>query len=362
MSSTSDHAQRPVQRRPATISDVAAMASVSTATVSRVLNANYPVAAGTRERVMRAVSKLGYAANANARALARSDTRTIGIIVPELVDPFFGYMVRGLEQAAQASGRLAIIATTSGHGPGHEMTLIDLMQERRVDAVILVSGTHVDLPYQRHLVQRAEALEAMGSRLVLCAHPALTIPSPARSVAYDNEGGAFAVTEHLIATGHRRIAFVGGERGIPSISRRLDGYLRALSSRGIDADEELIRADGFGRGAGYATTRALLEDTPDVTAIFAVNDTIAAGVYDALGDAGVRIPDDMSVVAYDDTPLAVDLSPKLTTVHVPLEQMGREALRAALSDHDAFARTPEDDLILGTYLVHRDSVAPPRAR
>ncbi|MDR2999271.1 MAG: LacI family transcriptional regulator [Microbacterium sp.] len=361
MSSTSDHASRPATRRPATISDVAELAAVSTATVSRVLNANYPVAASTRDRVLRAVAKLGYAANANARALARSDTRTIGIIVPELVDPFFGYMVRGLEQAAQASGRLAIIATT-GSRPGHEMALIDLMQERRVDAVILVSGTNVDLPYQRQLVQRAESLEAMGSRLVLCAHPALTIPSPTRSVAYDNEGGAFAVTEHLIAKGHRRIAFLGGEREIPSISRRLDGYLRALDSRGIEIDETIIRTEGFGRAPGHATTQALLHDAPDVTAIFAVNDTIAAGVYDGLRDAGVRIPQDMSVVAYDDTPLAVDLSPKLTTVHVPLEQMGREALRAALSEHDAFARTPEDDLILGTYLVHRDSVAAPPSR
>ena len=346
-------------QRPATIRDVAELASVSTATVSRVLNANYPVAASTQERVRKAVAKLGYATNANARALSSSDTHTIGIIVPELVDPFFGYMVRGLEQAAQASGKLAIIATT-GSQPGHEMKLIDLMRERRVDAVILVSGTRVDRAYQRQLVQRAAALEAMGSRLVLCAHPALDIPCPARSVTYENEGGAFAVTEHLIALGHRRIAFVGGEREIPSISRRLDGYLRALRSRGIEVDERIIRTEGFGRAAGRASTAELRKSVPDVTAVFAVNDSIAAGVYDALRDANVQIPRDMSVVAYDDTPLATDLSPKLTTVHVPLEQMGREALRAALGDHDAFARTPEDHVVLGTYLVRRESVAPPR--
>ncbi|WP_243842107.1 LacI family DNA-binding transcriptional regulator [Microbacterium hydrocarbonoxydans] len=357
MTPTADHVHRSAPRRAATISDVAAMAEVSTATVSRVLNSNYPVAASTRERVLRAVTKLGYAANANARALAQSDSKTIGIIVPELVDPFFGYMVRGLEQAAQASGRLAIIATT-GTRRDHELTLIDRMRERRVDAVILVSGTRTDIAYQRQLVQRAEALEAMGSRLVLCAHPPLTIPSPARSVAYDNEGGAFAVTEHLISNGHRRIAFVGGEAERPTIALRREGYLRALRSRGIEVDEALIRSEGFGRDPGYTTTRALLDEDLGITAIFAVNDTIAAGVYDALGDAGVRIPSDMSVVAYDDTPLATSLSPKLTTVHVPLEQMGREALNAAVAEHDAFARTPEDALTLGTYLVHRESVAP----
>lgn len=152
---------------------------------------------------------------------------------------------------------------------------------------------------------------------------------------------------------------MGGDRDLPTISRRLDGYLRALGSRGIDADEAIIRTDGFGRGAGYATTRALFEEHSGVTAIFAVNETVAAGVYDALRDVGVRIPVDMSVVAYDDTPLAVDLSPKLTTVHVPLEQMGREALRAALADEDAFTRALDDILTLGTHLVHRDSVAAP---
>ncbi|TDO87929.1 LacI family transcriptional regulator [Enemella evansiae] len=351
---------RPGRKRSATVSDVAELAGVSTATVSRVLNGNYPVAIATRERVLQAVAKLGYAANANARALAGSNTRTIGIVVPELVDPFFGYMVRGLEQAAQDSGRLAIIATTNAH-PDAELTLIDRMRERRVDAVILVSGTQVDLPYQRQLVQRAEALEAMGSRLVLCAHPPLTIPSPARSVAYDNEGGAFAVTEHLIAQGHRRIAFVGGRRELPTIAVRLAGYLRALESRGIEVDESIIRTEGFGRVAGHAATQALVAEDTGVTAIFAVNDTIAAGVYDSLHSAGLRIPADVSVVAYDDTPLATDLAPKLTTVHVPLEQMGREALRIGLAEQDAFARTPEDGLTLGTYLVHRDSVAPPRS-
>ncbi|MFD5213755.1 LacI family DNA-binding transcriptional regulator [Microbacterium sp. NPDC058345] len=358
--STSDHLRRQVHRRPATISDVAAAAGVSTATVSRVLNSNYPVAAATRERVLRAVAKLGYAANANARALAQSDTKTIGIIVPELVDPFFGYMVRGLERAAQASGRLAIIATT-GSKPETALTLIDRMQERRVDAVIVVSGGSDDAAYRRQLAHRADALAAMGSRLVLCAHPPLGIPSAARSVAYDNEGGAYAVTEHLIANGHRRIALVGGEADRPTIALRREGYLRALRSRGIDVDESLIRAEGFGHDAGYATTRSLLDDGLGVTAIFAVNDTIAAGAYDALDDAGIRIPLDVSVVAYDDTPLAASLSPKLTTVHVPLEQLGREALRAAFDEPDAFSRTPEDGLTLGVHLVHRDSVAvPPR--
>lgn len=358
VSSRSEHDQGRDLRRPATVSDVAAAAQVSTATVSRVLNDNYPVAAGTRERVLRAVAKLGYAANANARALTKSDTKTIGIIVPEIVDPFFGYMVRGLERAAQESGRLAIIATTSTR-PGAEIPLIDRMRERRVDAVIVVSGGSNDPGYQRQLAQRADALSAMGSRLVLCAHPALDVPSSARMVAYDNEGGAFSVTEHLIANGHRRIAVVGGISGRPTMDLRQAGYRRALTARGIEVDEDLIRADGFGHDVAYASTQALLRDHPDVTAIFAVNDTVATGVYDALGDAGVRIPEDVSVVAYDDTPLAANLSPKLTTVHVPLEQLGQEALHAAIDEPDAFSRTPEQGLMLGTYLVHRGSVAVP---
>ncbi|WP_423494591.1 LacI family DNA-binding transcriptional regulator [Microbacterium esteraromaticum] len=358
MSSPADPAQRTAHRRAATISDVAELASVSTATVSRVLNGNYPVAAATRDRVMRAVAKLGYAANANARALTRAGTEIIGVVVPEIVDPFFGYLIHGLEQAAAEAGRLLIVATTSGE-PEREMALIDRMREQRVDAVIVVSGARDEPSYHRLLAQRAESLEGMGSRLVLCAHPPLPQPSPSRTVAYDNEGGAFAITEHLIGVGHRRIALVGGRRTLPAMRSRLDGYLRALTARGIEVDETLIRMDGFGRHSGRTSTAALLGGSTGATAILAVNETIAAGVYEALAEAGLRIPDDMSVAAYDDTPLATDLTPKLTTVHVPLEQLGREALRAALADRDAFSRDPDEVVTLGTYLVHRDSVAAP---
>lgn len=358
MSSQTDHAHRPGTRRPATISDVATMAGVSTATVSRVLNSNYPVAAATRERVVRAVTKLGYAANANARSLTQTGTGMIGVVVPEIVDPFFGYLIRGLEQAAADAGRLLIVSTT-GSDPDREMALIDRMREHRVDAVIVISGALDDPSYRRRLAQCAESLDRMGSRLVLCAHPPLDPPTASRTVTYDNEGGAFAMTEHLISRGHRRIAFVGGVAGIPTIARRLDGYLRALTSRGIEPDGTLIRTEGFGRRAGSAITKALIDEATGTTAILAVNDTVAAGVYEAIADAGLRIPADISVAAYDDTPLATDLSPKLTTVHVPLEQLGREALRAALADHDAFTRTPDDVVTLGTHLVHRDSVARP---
>lgn len=360
MSSHTDHVHRLGNRRPATISDVAAMAGVSTATVSRVLNSNYPVAAATRERVVRAVSKLGYAANANARSLTQSGTGIIGVVVPEIVDPFFGYLIRGLEQASADAGRLLIVSTT-GSNPDREMALIDRMRGHRVDAVIVVSGALDDPSYRRRLAQCAESLDRMGSRLVLCAHPPLSSPTSSRTVTYDNEGGAFAMTEHLITQGHRRIAFVGGNREIPTIARRLEGYLRALRSRGIEPDDALIRTDGFGRRAGSSIARDLIARGTGTTAIFAVNDTVAAGVYEAIADSGLRIPADISVAAYDDTPLATDLSPKLTTVHVPLEQLGREALRAALADQDAFSRTPDDVVTLGTHLVLRDSVSTPPA-
>jgi len=337
------------------------MAGVSTATVSRVLNGNYPVAAATRERVARAVSKLGYAANANARSLTQSGTGVIGVVVPEIVDPFFGYLIRGLEQAAAEADRLLIVSTTSSD-PDREMAIIDRMREHRVDSVIVVSGALDDPTYRRRLALCAESLDRMGSRLVLCAHPPLDPPTASRTVTYDNEGGAFAITTHLIDMGHRRIAFVGGTAEIVTMTRRLDGYRRALRTRGVDVDEALIRLDGFGRRTGYDATRALVESGVDVTAVLAVNDTIAAGVYEAAADLALSVPADLSVAAYDDTPLAQDLVPKLTTVHVPLEQLGREALRAALADQDAFSRTPEDVVTLGTHLVHRDSVAPPRMR
>jgi LacI family transcriptional regulator len=179
---------------------------------------------------------------------------------------------------------------------------------------------------------------------------------PATVVEYDNEGGAYAMTAYLLANGHRKIAYVGREPGLSTTDERVRGYRRAHADHGVAVDEGLIPPGTFTRESGAAVTEALWDERGDATAVFAATDMVAAGVLKALRGRGVRVPEDVSVVGFDDIPLASDLTPALTTVHVPHEQLGREAVRLALH------RGPDldDRVVLGTHIVVRDSAAPLR--
>lgn len=346
----------PTRNSAATIADVAAAAGVSVATVSRTLAGNYPVATATRERVLQAVAALNYVANANARALAGSTTRTVGIIVNDVVDPFFAYIARGVERQASATGRMCLIMATNGE-KGRELELVDLLRERRTDAVFLVGGASDDPAYRKQMAARASALHAEGSVLVLCGRPSLGKGVPTKMVSYDNEGGAFAMTDYLISQGHRRILYLGGPSNFSTTAARLSGFNRALAARGIAEDPALVHEGAFGRAFGYTRMQELLATDLDFSAVFAANDVVAAGALQALEEAGISVPDDVSLVGYDDIPLANELRPRLTTVHVPLEDMGREAVRLALADsaHDTGAAS-DNSITVGTHITIRDSV------
>lgn len=344
---------------PITIEDVAARAGVSAATVSRTLNGNYPVAAATRSKVERAVRELGYVVNAHARALAGNTTRTVGIIVNDVIDPFFGYIARGVERESTARGRLCLIAATQGDSR-RELALVDLLHEQRADAVVLVGGAVADPAFTRQMAKRAEALAAAGSVLVLCGRPSLGAGVPTVQVSYDNEGGAAAITDYLIGAGHSRILYLGGPTKLSTTTDRLAGHRRALAARGIDADPALVQTGAFGRRFGYHRMRELLAEGLDCTAVFAANDMVAAGALEAIREAGLRVPAELSLVGYDDLPVAAEVQPGLTTVHVPLEEMGREAIRLALAGEDADANAaPGSSVIVGTHIVTRESVGPP---
>ncbi|MGX1668195.1 LacI family DNA-binding transcriptional regulator [Streptomyces sp. NPDC055400] len=347
--------------RRATVVDVARLAGVSTATVSRVMNRNYPVAAATRERVEEAMRELGYVVNAHARALAGVSGRTVGIIISDVVDPFYAYIARGVEREATAGGRLCLVCSTQGD-PQRELAFIELMHERRADAVILVGGSVADRGYRTELARRARELDAGGSKLVLCGRPSLGKDAPTVGVEYDNEGGAFAITDHLLSEGHERILYLGGPPGLSTTKERIAGHRRALEQRGRPRDPALVQPGAFSRQFGHHRMAELLRDGPEFTAVFAANDIVAAGAAQALEEAGMRVPHDVSLVGYDDVPVAQELRPRLTTVHIPLEEMGRQAVRVALSggDEDDWRAPTTGTLRLGTHLVVRGSVAPPR--
>jgi LacI family transcriptional regulator len=339
----------------ATMADVAARAGVSSATVSRVINGNYPVSAATRQRVEQAIAELGYVANAHARALAGATNRTVGIIINDLVDPFYAYIARGVEREATRHGRLCMVCCTQGSHE-QELALIDLLHEQRADAVILVGGAYEDRSYAAQVARRARALHASGSTLVLCGRPSLGEDVPTRIVEYDNEGGAFAITDYLITQGHRRIVFLGGPPNLSTTVARLAGHRRALRFRG------LIHTGQLNRRFGYDRIRALLADKLDFTAVFCANDTVAAGVMQGLELAGVPVPEAISVVGYDDVPIAQELRPQLTTVRIPLEEMGRQAVRIGLDvvEDDAYLSPVQTAAVVGTNIVVRSSVAPPK--
>jgi LacI family transcriptional regulator len=338
-----------------TVKDVAARAGVSPATVSRVLAGDYPVTATTRARVRRAVRELDYVANAQARALKGAGTRMVAFVMDDVTGPSFAYVAKGVEEQATAAGRLCLICITHGD-PSRELAVVEAMREQQADAVILVGGGFLNAEYSERMIHFAHALDKAGSRLVLCGRPPLGDDVPTTVVEYDNEGGAYAITSHLLSQGHRRIVYLGNVQVNHTTSRdRIRGYRRAHEAYGVPADPALIVTGEYTEAAGYLGTRRLLAERSqgkEFTAVFAATDMVAAGVVRALREAGVRLPEDVSVVGYDDVPLAVNLYPALTTVRVPTEELGRTAVRLALNPAEP------QHVVLGTHIVVRDSVAP----
>ncbi|MFH8565260.1 LacI family DNA-binding transcriptional regulator [Streptomyces sp. NPDC017988] len=338
-----------------TIRDVAARAGVSVATVSRVLAGNYPTSTASRAKVLRAVKDLDYVANAHARALAGAGRKTIAVLMLDVVGAFYAQVAQGVEMEAAQHGRLTLVSST-GSDPARELALVQMMREQAAEAVVLVGGVTQDDEYRQRMARYAEVLAAAGSRLVLCGRPAPAPDVPALVVEYDNEAGAHAVTSHLLGAGHRRIALIGYQPGNTTGEDRLAGYLRALADHGVPRDEALLHGVGFGQNFGYRAMRDLLaraDGKPDFTAVFAGDDRAAAAAIIALREYGLRVPQDMSVVGYNDDPVAGDITPGLTTVHIPAEEMGRTAVRRALS---GAPRTGQERHLLGTHIVIRESV------
>ena len=339
-----------------TVKDVAAAANVSATTVSRVLAGNYPVSTATRARVMKAVRELDFVINAQARALGGGGTKTVAFIVHDLVGPSFAYVGQGVERQATAEGRLCLVCTTHGD-PEREREIIEVMREQQTEAVVLVGGGPDDESYVERMSQMARALDKSGSRLVLCGRPPLGSDVPATVVEYDNEGGAFAITSYLISLGHRDIVFLGaGEPGHTTIDGRFRGFVRAHESHHIPVAPQRRAAIPFDRAGGYQVTRDLLAGGRTFTAIFAVTDMVASGAMVALREAGLRVPEDVSLVGYDDIPLALDVTPALTTVHVDHEELGRIAVRLALNRE---RHAMSQHIVMGTHVVIRDSAGPP---
>ncbi|MER7106243.1 LacI family DNA-binding transcriptional regulator [Streptomyces sp. NPDC000229] len=319
-----------------TLADVAARARVSPATVSRVLNGNYPVAASTRERVLRAVDELDYVLNGPASALAAATSDLVGILVNDIADPFFGIMAGAAQHAIGegASGRaggekLAVVCNTGG-SPERELTYLTLLQRQRAAAVVLTGGAVEDADHIAAMAAKLAKLADAGTRVVLCGRPPVPAAGEviAAALTFDNRGGGRRLTEHLLTLGHRRIGYVAGPAERTTTRHRLEGHRAAMEAAGLGGEGLTVHGP-YDRRSGYDATLELLRRDPDLTAVVAANDTVALGACAALRDRGLRIPDDISVAGFDDLPFSVDAVPALTTVRLPLHEAGARAGRLA---------------------------------
>ncbi|MEZ0068333.1 LacI family transcriptional regulator [Streptacidiphilus sp. MAP12-20] len=339
------------------IRQVAERAGVSTATVSRILNGSYPDAPATRAKVLAAVSELGYVANPHARALHQRRSGTIAIAVGALDDGVLGAIVQSIANQAALAERLCLIATT-GWETAHEARVLAQLQAQGADALIVVGSARESEDYQRRMRDLAQALAAEGTRLVLCGRPAIAADAPAVVVEFDQEAGALAATRHLLALGHRRILHLSGPLDFTMTTARQAGYRRALAEHGrdtaggADALPVLQASTSLGREGGHAAmTDRLAQGGPDFTAVLAANDSAAAGVSQALREAGLRVPEDVSVIGFDDVAFAADLG--LTTVHIPARELGLAAFDLATRPDQ-----PAGALMLPTRLVVRATTGP----
>ncbi|MEU8505989.1 LacI family DNA-binding transcriptional regulator [Streptomyces brevispora] len=330
-----------------TLEEVAARAGVGRGTASRVINGSPRVSAHTREAVEAAVAELGYVPNRAARALAGNRTDAIALVVPEpesrfFAEPYFSDIVRGVG-AALADTDMQLLLTLVG-SDRERRRLAQYLTAHRVDGVLLVS-VHADDPLP-------DLLEQLGMPAVMNGRRSATEPLP--SVDSDNFEGARGAVEHLVSRGRRSIATITGRLDVYASQRRLDGYRKAVSEAGLEPDERLIAPADFSEEGGVRAMRELLARRPDVDAVFAASDLMAAGARQVLREAGRRIPDDVALIGFDDSAVARHMDPALTSVRQPIEEMGR-AMTRVLLDLIAGENAERPQIVLPTELIVRDS-------
>lgn len=334
----------------ASIKEVALKAGVSIATVSRVLN-NGPVAEGTRRRILETIEQLRYVPHGAARSLITNQTDTIGVLLPDLYGEFFSEVIRGIDLAARRSGFHVLVS--GFHSDRAEIEAVLRALRGRVDGLIVLSPDVDAQTLRRNLPETLP--------VVLLNTPFLR---PVRgsgdgaafdAINVDNHGGAFAMTRHLAALGHRRIVLIRGPEENADARERLRGYRDALRGEGIAPSAELEIPGDFSEDSGYRAGRRLLTLEPRPTAVFAANDAMAVGCLFALREAGVQVPADVALAGFDDIPIARYLTPPLSSVHVPIAELGTHAMERLLHAVESKNEHERRQETLATTLMVRGS-------
>jgi LacI family transcriptional regulator len=337
-------------KRPPRLRDVAAAAGVHAATASRALNpkARQLVSAETVRRVTRAAEALGYQPNPIARSLKTARSSTVGLVIPDLTNPLFPPIVRGIEHVLESAGYSPLIVNTDNDAE-RERALIDSLRSRQVEGLIIATA-RLDHPLLRRLRER-------DVRMVLVNRRAGDLDMP--FVAADDAAGIALAVRHLFDLGHVRIAYLAGPQTTSSGVVRSRAFRHAVRDCGLADDPELVvECAHWNEGDGAASARELLDRDTGATAIVAGNDLIALGCYDVFTERGIGCPEDISVIGFNGMPFLDKLRPPLTTVAVPHHELGAEAARMLLDCIEEPDRSPRS-LLLPVTLVVRESTAAP---
>lgn len=335
----------PMPKRPVTVRDVAARAQVDPSTVSRVL-AGKPARSETRQRVLQAAAELGYSPNAIARSLRLRHAFSVGVLVPDITNPFFAEVIDGAQAEAEQHGYFLLLMNTR-EDMETAQAYLRVLEESRVDGLMLATALTQD--------RLIEELRRKQVPFVLVNRR--TEEEGDHYVIVDGQKGAYMAVEHLVRLGHRRIAHISGPLYTNTALDRLQGYRLALREFGLDFAEEYVAEAHFQQASGRRAMERLLQLRPRPTAVFCANDLIALGALSACHEAGLHVPGDVSLVGFNDIELASQISPPLTTVAAWPRRMGAEAARM-LIEHIEGGSPSRHHLVLEPRLVVRGSTGP----
>ena len=327
----------------ATIHDVARLAGVSPITVSRVINNSGYISQQTRARVKAAIIELGYAPNIIARSLRSKRTNTLALVLTDITNPFFTAIARGVEDTASDAGFTVIYCNTD-ESVDEEAKNLQLLMQKQVDGILLVPA--------RSISRSIELIKEQGTPVVILDRRVPNVDADV--VRCDSVEGAYKLIKLLINQGHRRIAVLSGPQGVSTADDRVAGYQKAMVEAGI-SDDGLVFYGTYTLTSGYEMAKRALSLSPQATALFAANNFIAIGALKALRDSGLKVPGDISVVAFDDLPSTWIVEPFLTVVTQPPYEMGCQATQLLLNRIRGEAPSACQEIILPIELIVRHS-------
>ncbi|MGC9347645.1 MAG: LacI family DNA-binding transcriptional regulator [Anaerolineae bacterium] len=328
-----------------TMADVAREVGVSMMTVSRVVNDKGDVSSATRQRVLEAIERLGYRPSGIARGLATRRTGTLGLVIPDVANPFFAEVARGVEHVAYAEGYNVFLCNTD-EDPQRELDVLGSLEEKRVDGIVLCSSR----------------LDDDDLEMAVDSHPSVVLVNRrldanlrVGAVIVDDVNGGRIMTQHLIRRGHRSIGFLAGPQGSHSGQGRLAGYRQALSEAGLRPKPAWVRHCAPVADDGHEVALLLLSQHPELTAVLCYNDLVAVGVLRACAELGYGVPEDLAVTGFDDIPLAALVTPSLTTCRIPRHELGVKAVDLLLDQIRGEPTHEGEILVLQPELVVRAS-------